>query len=262
MDNSINHLTSRGSEVFVFIENPEEGGRTVEVSADELIEDSHVETPEMDADYALVVSPVLSGPYPPQVNGSSEVDIGKEYDFTFTTEDPTGEDVYYYIEWGDEQIEDWIGPYDSGEIVTLSHAWFDKDNFTLKAKAKNALGAEGGWSTPFIITVFAPEIDIGVITGGFLRANVIIKNKGGAEATNVSWNLSLNCDSLVCGRISNGIIESIPAGESVKVRSDLIIGFGGTQFLVSGQEPFGSIDYRQQSGKLYLFYVKVNVGGP
>jgi len=83
----------------VFIENPEQGGWLIEVSADELIQDSHVETPELDADYALVVSPVMSGPYPPIINGTSSADIGKEYDFTFTTTDPTGEDIYYYVTW-------------------------------------------------------------------------------------------------------------------------------------------------------------------
>jgi len=247
----------------VIIENPEQGGWKIEVSADELIEDSHVETPELDADYALVASPVLSGPYPPEIDGPAEGDIGKEYNFTFTTTDPLGGDVYYYIDWGDGNTEEWIGPYASEEIITLSHAWFDKDNFTISAKAKNALGAEGSWSTPFTITILAPEIDIGLIVGGFLKANVVIKNIGGTEATNVSWSISLNCTGgLFCGKESNGIIQSIPAGEGVKVKSDLIIGFGNTQFMARGEEPYGSIDYRQQGGKLFLFYVKVNIGGP
>ena len=47
----------------VFVENPECGNWTIEVSADELIEDSHVETPELDADYALVASPVVNEPF-------------------------------------------------------------------------------------------------------------------------------------------------------------------------------------------------------
>ncbi len=42
----------------VFIQNPEAGTWTVEVSADEINEDGHVETPGMDVDYALVVRPV------------------------------------------------------------------------------------------------------------------------------------------------------------------------------------------------------------
>ncbi|MBN1280300.1 MAG: S8 family serine peptidase [Candidatus Thermoplasmatota archaeon] len=42
----------------VYIQNPATGLWTVEVCAPELIQDSHVETPELDADYALVVSGV------------------------------------------------------------------------------------------------------------------------------------------------------------------------------------------------------------
>jgi hypothetical protein len=40
----------------VFIENPEEGIWFVEIMASEINQDSHVETPEVDADFALVVS--------------------------------------------------------------------------------------------------------------------------------------------------------------------------------------------------------------
>ena len=40
----------------VFIDTPEQGIWTIEVSADEVNADGHVETPEMDVDYALVIS--------------------------------------------------------------------------------------------------------------------------------------------------------------------------------------------------------------
>ncbi len=42
----------------VFVQNPQSGMWTVEVFADEINEDGHVETPAMDVDYALVVRPV------------------------------------------------------------------------------------------------------------------------------------------------------------------------------------------------------------
>ena len=87
------------------------------------------------------------------------------------------------------------------------------------------------------------------------------KNKGAAEATNISWNISVDCDSLICGRITSGVINSIPAGGMIKVDSKIILGFGSTQFTVNGGEPYGSKDFRKQGGKLYLFYVKVNPGG-
>jgi hypothetical protein len=40
----------------VFVQNPEPGDWRVNVRAAELNEDTHVETPEIDADYALVVT--------------------------------------------------------------------------------------------------------------------------------------------------------------------------------------------------------------
>ena len=40
----------------VFIQSPESGAWLIEVIADEIVEDGHVETPALDADYSLVAS--------------------------------------------------------------------------------------------------------------------------------------------------------------------------------------------------------------
>ena len=47
----------------VFVPNPEGGTWTVEVFADEVVQDSHPETPEVDADFALILSPVAAGDF-------------------------------------------------------------------------------------------------------------------------------------------------------------------------------------------------------
>lgn len=49
---------TKNTEEAVFVQSPEAGLWTIEVEAVEIIQDSHVETPEMDADYALVVKGV------------------------------------------------------------------------------------------------------------------------------------------------------------------------------------------------------------
>jgi fibronectin type 3 domain-containing protein len=49
----------------VFIQNPAVGAWTIQVLADEVVQDGHVETPAIDADYALVVSGGDSGPVDP-----------------------------------------------------------------------------------------------------------------------------------------------------------------------------------------------------
>ena len=245
----------------VFIEDPEEGGWTIEVSADELIEDSHVETTELDADYALVISPVLSGPYPPEITGPSEGDIGNEYEFTFVTTDPEGGDVYYYIDWDDGTYVDWTGPHPSGQEVTVSHTWLKKGNFSIIAKTKNTFGAESGWSKPHPIFIFAPEIDIDFINGGFLRASVVIKNIGGAEANNITWNLTVEDGFILIGRTTNGNIQNIPIEGQETVYSGWIIGFGKVNFEVNAEETYGSSDSRRQGGRVLGIYIFVSPGG-
>jgi len=245
----------------IFVENPESGAWTIEVHADEIIQDCHVETPELDADYALVAAPVLSGPIPPAIDGPSEGDIGEEYEYTFMSEDPAGEDLYYWIDWDDSTYEEWIGPYTTGEVITVAHTWNAKDNFSILAKAKNALDVEGGFSSPYYVNIFASKIDMGLIKGGLFVASVTIHNVGEADAHDVDWNLSLEGGFIFWGKESSGTIDIIPAGESVNVSSGIIIGFGQTQYTATASEPYGSSDFRNQGGRVFAIFIHVNPGG-
>jgi len=239
----------------VFIQNPESGAWTIEVSADEIVEDSHVETPELDADYALVASPVLSAPFPPEINGPSEGDIGRQVDFTFTTTDPGNSDLYYWVEWGDGTYEEWIGPCASGSIVPLSHTYNDQGNFTITAKAKNTLGSESGWSDPFVITIIAPQLEIGVITGGFFKVKTAVKNTGAIDIMQVQWNITLSGGAWF-GKQTSGNLLSISPDSERTITSDPIIGFGKTTITVTATHPFSSASV-SQNATILLFYIKI-----
>lgn len=85
-------------------------------------------------------------PNEPLINGETNGKYGTEYDYTFVTDDLDGDDVYYWIIWGDGcPAVEWIGPYASGEIVTVPHTFTSKGTFTISAKAKDTVGAEGAW---------------------------------------------------------------------------------------------------------------------
>jgi len=86
-------------------------------------------------------------PDEPSIDGSTSGKAGEEYDYTFSVIDPNDDVVYYYIEWGDGNIEDWIGPHDSGEEVTISHSWDEQKTYTIRAKAKDSHDAESDWGT-------------------------------------------------------------------------------------------------------------------
>ncbi|MDG6229483.1 MAG: hypothetical protein QCH96_05910 [Candidatus Thermoplasmatota archaeon] len=86
-------------------------------------------------------------PVPPSIQGPSNGKTGTSYSYSFISTDPEGDDISYYIEWGDGQIQDWIGPYPSGTKVIIDHTWSRQGSFTLRAKAKDSNGRVSDWGS-------------------------------------------------------------------------------------------------------------------
>jgi len=86
-------------------------------------------------------------PSKPTINGPTKGETGKEYDYKIISTDPDGDDVYYYLDWGDGDITEWVGPYLSGEEVTVSHIWNEKGNYIIKVKSKDIYDAESQFSS-------------------------------------------------------------------------------------------------------------------
>ncbi len=82
-------------------------------------------------------------PEPPVIDGQTNGKAGTEYEYTFNATDPDGDDVKYYIDWGDGDTE-WTDDFSaSGTPVTVSHTWVGKDTYTITAKAQDEYGLEG-----------------------------------------------------------------------------------------------------------------------
>jgi len=81
----------------------------------------------------------------PTITGETEGEIGTSYEYTFKTYDPNDDDVYFNIDWGDGEFEDWFGPYDSGEEITMSHIWDEEGDYTIRARAKDTYNRWGPW---------------------------------------------------------------------------------------------------------------------
>jgi hypothetical protein len=77
------------------------------------------------------------------IPGPTSGRINKDYTFNVSAVDPQGDDVYLYVNWGDGTITDWIGPYDSGKVIQVSHSFPERINYTIKAKAKDIDDHEG-----------------------------------------------------------------------------------------------------------------------
>jgi hypothetical protein len=101
-------------------------------------------------------------PFAPKIDGPTKGNQGIEYDYKFNSTDPNGDDVYYYIKWGDGHFEIWDGPYSSGDDEIFSHTYSRQGTFTIEAKAKDIHGSESEWTElsitiprnkPFIINI-------------------------------------------------------------------------------------------------------------
>jgi hypothetical protein len=59
----------------------------------------------------------------PTIVGPIIGDLGVGYEYEVSYEDPEGDDVFFKINWGDGRIQNWDGPYKSGEVVKYTHCW-------------------------------------------------------------------------------------------------------------------------------------------
>ena len=87
------------------------------------------------------------GPTAPTINGPTNGRALEEYDYSFTSIDPDGnDDIYYYINWDDGTVEEWIGPYKTGETINIKHTFEENKNYNIRAKTKDINGRESSWT--------------------------------------------------------------------------------------------------------------------
>ncbi len=101
-------------------------------------------------------------PSPPSISGPDSGKIGVTYDYEIVSEDNDGDEISYYVDWGDGDYLT-VGPFPSGSSSTVSHAWSRQGTYNIKAKAFDVHGAESDWaelsvsmpkSKPYINTPF------------------------------------------------------------------------------------------------------------
>lgn len=96
--------------------------------------------------------PENNTPSAPQIAGPMNGKPGVKYDYKVTTNDPNGEKLYYIIDWGDGYCSKWIGPYESGEEIIVTHSWDKKAEYKIRVKAKDENGYQTSWS-PLSVTI-------------------------------------------------------------------------------------------------------------
>jgi len=89
--------------------------------------------------------PPSNPPNPPIITGPKSGKPNRYYDYTFKAQDPEENQVYYYIDWGDNTTKGWIGPLTSGEEIILDHTWSESGKYKIRAKAMDTYCWESDW---------------------------------------------------------------------------------------------------------------------
>ena len=86
-----------------------------------------------------------TAPSTPETAGQISGIAGIEYDYIITSEDPDGDPIFYKINWGDGDVVEWFGPFDSEDSQTVNHSWDTQGDYTIRVKAKDIYDAESNW---------------------------------------------------------------------------------------------------------------------
>ena len=83
---------------------------------------------------------------PATPSGSLQGRPGVSYSYSSYSTDAESHKLYYLFDWDDGTDSGWIGPYNEGDSVSISHIWDAKGTYQVKVKAKDDPNNDGDLS--------------------------------------------------------------------------------------------------------------------
>jgi len=108
------------------------------------------------------------------------------------------------------------------------------------------------------ITVLPPGssvLEIGNITGGMLKINAEIFNKGTINVTAINWSITVDGRFVLLGKTKSGTILSIPSGGSEIITDKPVFGFGKIMITITIVGPDGEPITKTVTATLLLFFI-------
>jgi hypothetical protein len=90
---------------------------------------------------------------PDKPDGPTKIKVNEETNYSTSSIDLDGDEIWFMWKWGDGNMTDWLGPYNSGDNASASHTWSESSNYQIKVKAKDTFGQETNWSEPLMVEV-------------------------------------------------------------------------------------------------------------
>ena len=61
--------------------------------------------------------------------------------------------IYILFDWDDRNSSGWLGPYNSGEKVSVYHLWKEQGTYEIRVKAIDTRGDNSEWSDPLVVSM-------------------------------------------------------------------------------------------------------------
>jgi len=94
-------------------------------------------------------------PNTPVIDGNAKGKAGEEQFFTISATDNDYDEIYYFIDWGNEDNSGWIGPYPQSEEIQITNTWDENGTFIIRVKARDAINSESDWA---ILEIEMPHV--------------------------------------------------------------------------------------------------------
>jgi|GEM_PF-3835805 len=113
----------------------------VDENQDGFIDEPYAITGGHSFDY-LPLSTPFGRPDSIDFSAPSQGKIREQTTFECSISDPEDDEVYVFVDWGDGQVSEWIGPFESDQVFEISHTWSRQGDYEIKVKAKDRFGLE------------------------------------------------------------------------------------------------------------------------
>jgi hypothetical protein len=94
-----------------------------------------------------------NAPEKPTITGPPQGTPNTDYVFYVQTTDIDEDQIYYYIDWDDESVSNWIGPFESGDTYVEIHQWSSIGMYNVRVKARDTNMVESEWSDPLSVSM-------------------------------------------------------------------------------------------------------------
>ncbi|HEC75991.1 MAG TPA: PKD domain-containing protein [Thermoplasmatales archaeon] len=172
----------------------------------------------------------------PSINGSTTGIVGEEYEYTVVTTDPDGDNVYYYVDWGDGNATGWLGPFTSGTVCNATHSWNNEGIYNVRVKAKDTWNAQSEWSSPIIVEITSQITVSLMLYQGWNLITLPVENDYNASSLLndiegcsiiLGWNASAGDFELYAPGVPNDFAIEDGHGYLVAVNNDTIFNITG-----------------------------------